>query len=93
MGFFDRDVRFGEEIFDLNRDGVLDAGEQALEFMALDNIANGRDPWDCDDHSSSSYDEEEAEYEDVLDEIDGMDEEEAREYLESEGFDPDDFDF
>ena len=31
--------------------------------------------------------------EDILDEIDGMDEDEAREYLESEGYDPDDFDF
>ena len=31
--------------------------------------------------------------ENILDEIDGMDEDEAREYLESEGYDPDDFDF
>ena len=33
------------------------------------------------------------ENEDILDEIDGMDEDEAREYLESEEYDPDDFEF
>ena len=31
--------------------------------------------------------------EDILDAIDGMDEDEASEYLELEGYDPDDFDF
>ena len=31
--------------------------------------------------------------EDILDEIDGMDEDEAREYLESEGYEADDFEF
>lgn len=31
--------------------------------------------------------------EDILDEIDGLDDDEAREYLESEGYYPDDFDF
>lgn len=83
MGFFDREVRSSlDEMFDYNRDGFIDCGEQAAEFMYLDKLNNF--------NSSSSYYDEEDE---IQDEIDGMDADEAREYLESEGYDADDFDF
>ncbi len=89
MGFFDRDVnnRF-DDMFDFNRDGVLDPGEQAMEFEYMDRVSRGKDPWD-----DSSDDSEQDEYDDIQDEIDGMDPDEARDYIESEGYDPDDFDF
>lgn len=89
MGFFDRDVNNGfDAMFDLNRDGVLDSCEQGLEFEYLDRTSRGKDPWN--DSSDSS---EQDEYDEIQDEIDGMDPEEARDYLESEGYDADDFDF
>ena len=82
MGFFDREVRNGfDAMFDWNRDGVINPCEQAAQFDYLEHL---------DSSSKDSYEDEE---EEILDEIDGMDEDEAREYLESEGYDPDDFDF
>lgn len=48
MGFFDNDVRNGfDALFDFDRDGNLDPFEQGMEFMALENLSNGRDMWDC----------------------------------------------
>ena len=89
MGFFDRDVNNGfDDMFDFNRDGVLDPGEQAMEFEYMDRVSRGKDPWD-----DSSDDSEQDEYDEIQDEIDGMDPDEARDYPESEGYDPDDFDF
>lgn len=59
MGFFDREVRNGfDEMFDYNRDGVLDYREQGLQTTYLDRMSNGLDPWDTSSsHSSSSYDD------------------------------------
>lgn len=83
MGFFDRDVRNGfDSMFDFDRNGKLDTLEQAMQFEFLDRAS--RDDFDTDEGD---------EYEEIMDEIEGMDEEEARDYLESEGYDPDDFDF
>lgn len=80
MGFFDRDVKGGyDRLFDYNRDGKLDAFEQAMQWDDLDRVLS--DDTDFEDDE-----------EDILDEIEDMDEDEAREYLESEGYDPDDFD-
>lgn len=87
MGFFDRDVRNGfDAMFDWNRDGVLDPCEQGLQFNYLDKVSQGKDPWD--DSSDSEVDE----YEEIQDEIEFMDREEAIEFIESEGYDVDDFD-
>ena len=89
MGFFDRQVNSGfDDMFDLNRDGVLDGFEQGLQFEYIDRTSRGLDPFD-----DSNDDEEEDEYDEILDEIEDMDSDEAMEYLESEGYDPDDFDF
>lgn len=91
MGFFDRDVRDGyDRLFDYDHDGKLNAFEQAMQWDDLDRDISGLDG-DEDENDAVTLggldDEEE-----ILDEIEGMDEEEAREYLESEGYDPDDFD-
>ncbi len=89
MGFLDRDVRNGfDYMFDLNRDGVLDTFEQGLQFEYLDRTSRGLDPWD-----DSNDDREEDDFDEILDEIEDMDEDETIDYLESEGYDPDDFDF
>ena len=87
MGFFGREVRSGlDEMFDWNRDGILDAGEEAMEIQYLDQISRGKDPWD--DSNDSELDE----YDEIQDEIEDMDPDEARDYLESEGYDVEDFD-
>ena len=40
MGFFDKDVKNGfDKMFDLNKDGVLDPGEQAMQFAFVDKIS------------------------------------------------------
>ena len=80
MGFFDREVQSSfDELFDLNRDGVLDPAEQAYQ---MDFIT--RDMEEQDD----SDDEEELDPSDLED----MDPDERREALEEAGYDPDDFD-
>lgn len=85
MGLFERNVMNGfDSMFDINHDGKLGPGEQAMQFAFMDEIISKGEAED----DGFSYDNE-----DILDEIDGMDEDEAREYLESEGYDPDDFDF
>lgn len=87
MGFSDRDVRDSfDEMFDFNRDGHLDAFEQAMQFDFLEEgirSTNGNDDEEDDDLFSSNLD---------LDELEDMDEDEKREALEETGYDPDDFD-
>lgn len=40
MGFLDRDVKNGfDKMFDLNKDGVLDPGEQAMQYAFVDKIS------------------------------------------------------
>lgn len=83
MGLFDREVRTAlDEMFDYDRDGFINSSEQEAEYEYLERMNNS--------NKSTSYDEEE---EEIMDELMGMDEEEAREYLESEGYDADEFDF
>ena len=80
MGFFDRDVTNSfDKMFDLDRDGSLDAFEQAMQFDFIDRV--------CSDDSSESDSDD---YDEIMDEIEGMDEE-AREFLESEGYDTEDY--
>ena len=70
MGFFDRDVMNGfDSMFDFNHDGKLDFVEQAMQFALLDEMVKKVDAED----DGFAYDNE-----DILDEIDGMDEDEAR---------------
>ena len=84
MGLFDRDVKNGfDRMFDINHDGILGPGEQAMQFAFVDEMIRKNEP----DDNGLTFDNE-----DILDEIDGMDEDEAREYLESEGYALDDFD-
>lgn len=85
MGFFDRDAKNGfDRMFDVNHDGKLGSGEQAMQFAFVDEMIS---------ESESEDDGLTFDNEDILDEIDGMDEDEAREYLESEEYELDDFDF
>ena len=84
MGFFDRDVENSfDSLFDLNRDGVLDPAEKALQ---LDFISEQME--------SDSSKEDEDDFDPILDrdELELMDEDERREALEDAGYDPDDFD-
>lgn len=88
MGFFDRDVENSfDSLFDLNRDGVLDAVEQGfqLDFLMKDMES---------DSSDDDEDEDDLNLDPFLDrdELEMMDEDERREALEDAGYDPDDFD-
>lgn len=81
MGFWDRDVENSfDSLFDMNRDGVLDAVEQGfqLDFLTRQMEEENRS------------DEEEDELD--LDDLEFMDEDDRREALEEAGYDPDDFD-
>lgn len=81
MGFWDRNVENSfDSLFDMNRDGVLDAVEQGFQLDFLTHQMEGDD--------RSDDDEEELD----LEELEYMDEDERREALEEAGYDPDDFD-
>ena len=95
MGFRDRDVESSlDEMFDLDRDGRLDIGEQALELEFLER-----------EMAAQELSVDAAELEDLdpadLEDLDGlkgldledMDEDEIRDALEDAGYDPEDFDF
>jgi len=85
MGFFDNPVRNSfDSLFDFNRDGVLDIGEQGAQLDFIMEDIEGKD--DYDDEKSDDYPDLD------LDELECMDEDERREALEDAGYDPDDFD-
>ena len=88
MGFFDNPVRNSfDSLFDFNRDGVLDIGEQGAQLDFIMKDIEGDD--DYDEEKSDDLDD----FEDLdLDELEDMDEDERREALEDAGYDPDDFD-
>ena len=71
-----------DKMFDFNRDGKLDSLERAIQFQFMDDMLK-------EDHSSSDFDEDEA---DVFGDA-GLDYDERREVLEDAGLDPDEFDF
>ena len=78
---------FFGNLFDFNRDGKLDATEQAMDFAAFATMI---------DEANKTEDEHETELEMVgLDatDLEFMDEDERRETLEDAGLDLDDFDF
>lgn len=79
---------FGK-MFDLNRDGKLDAWERAMEYDFMTSLNDEDDG--CEDE-----DEELTELEltgiDPI-ELEYMDANERREVLEEDGLDPDEFDF
>lgn len=84
MGLFgDRKVSNAyDRMFDLNRDGYMNASEQALEYDYIEESTN------------PSADEEKSYFQDEvdMDELECMDEDERREMLESAEYDSDDFD-
>lgn len=79
---------FFGDLFDFNRDGKLDATEQAMDFAAFATI--------MDEANETEEDEQETVLEmaglDATD-LEFMDEDERRETLEDAGLDLDDFDF
>ena len=94
MGLLDRDI------FDLNKDGKVDAFELdvSLQMMANSRKEAIRLTGDDTFYTGSDTLEEEDELEDELemagldiDELADMDEDERREVLEDAGLDPDDY--
>ena len=86
-----------DKMFDFNRDGKLDSWERAAQFQFMDEMMKDDEKSIFEDHSSSDFDEDEA---DVFgdagldyDELEFMDPDERREVLEDAGLDPDEFDF
>ena len=79
---------FGK-MFDLNRDGKLDAWERAMEYDFMTSLNDGDD--DCEDEDEELTELELAGIDPI--ELEYMDAEERREVLEEAGLDPDDFDF
>lgn len=81
MGFWDREVENSfDSLFDMNRDGVLDAAEQAFQLDFLTR--------EIEEQDSSSEEDDELDF----NELEYMDEDERCEALEDAGYDPDDFD-
>ena len=76
---------FGK-MFDLNRDGKLDAWERAMEYDFITSLND-----DCEDEDEELTELELAGIDPI--ELEYMDAEERREVLEDAGLDPDDFDF
>lgn len=87
---------FGD-LFDLNGDGKMDAGEMALEFMVIDEMTDGEEededvPFDTagDDCDSLTMALEAAGINEI--DLELMDEEERAEILKDHGLDPNDYD-
>ena len=74
-------------MFDLNRDGKLDAWERAMEYDFMISLNDEDD--DCEDEELTEL--ELAGIDPI--ELEYMDANERREVLEEAGLDPDDFDF
>lgn len=80
MVFWDREVRDSfDNLFDFNRDGILDPAEQAFQLDFLTREMEGE-----------AFEENDEDLD--LDDLELMDEDERREALEDAGYDPDDFD-
>lgn len=76
-------------MFDLNRDGKLDAWEKAMEYDFMTSLNDEDD--DCEDEDEELTELELAGIDPI--ELEYMDANERREVLEEAGLDPDDFDF
>lgn len=70
-----RDVKNGfDEMFDFNRDGQLDAGEEAMQFMYMDQEYRELNGLDEDyDEIEDDFEEEDFEEEDFDDDYDDFD--------------------
>ena len=73
-------------MFDLNRDGKLDAWERAMEYDFITSLND-----DCEDEDEEFTELELAGIDPI--ELEYMDANERREVLEEAGLDPDDYDF
>ena len=50
MGFWDKDIQGPlDDMFDLNRDGMLDPGEEAYKYEFLNGFLNDNDHDEIDD--------------------------------------------
>ena len=76
-------------MFDLNRDGKLDAWERAMEYDFMTSLNDEDDG--CEDEDEELTELELAGINPI--ELEYMDANERREVLEDAGLDPDDFDF
>ena len=89
MDFFDREVDGGlDEMFDMNRDGVLDMNEQGFELEFLEE-----DDSDDDDDYDDEIDDALDSIGYIRDDLEFMDDDERAEILEEAGLDPDDWDW
>ena len=77
---------FFGKLFDFDGDGKLNYAEQAMDFLAFDEMTR---------EDKANYEEEdELEMAGLdYDELSYMDDDERREVLEDAGLDPDDYDF
>lgn len=76
-------------MFDLNRDGKLDAWERAMEYDFMTSLNDEDDG--CEDEDEELTELELAGIDPI--ELEYMDANERREVLEEAGLDPDEFDF
>ncbi len=89
MDFFDREVDGSlDEMFDMNRDGVLDMNEQGFELEFLEE-----DDSDDDDDYDDEIDDALDSIGYTRDDLEFMDDDERAEILEEAGLDPDDWDW
>ena len=89
MDFFDREVDGSlDEMFDMNRDGVLDINEQGFELEFLEE-----DDSDDDDDYDDEIDDALDSIGYTRDDLEFMDEDERAEILEEAGLDPDVWDW
>ena len=87
----DRKVRdFFDRLFDMDRDGKLDAGEQGFQYEYLDRLSEGSSHPD-DDEDDDEFDEDEVVDEDDSDDWKSMDTEDKRDAMIEAGLDPDDY--
>ena len=78
-----------DKLFDLNRDGEIDAAERALEFEFMEETI-----FKDENEFGEDYEETELELAGIdPEELEYMDDDERREILVDAGLDPDDYDF
>lgn len=82
---------FFGNLFDMNRDGKLDAWERAMDMMAFEEMLAEEEQENDDLDDEDDYELEMAGID--PEELEFMDEDERREILEAAGLDPDEYDF
>ena len=76
MGFFDHEVRDSfDSLFDLNRDGFLDAGEEAMQMEFIMENIEGDGSSDEDDDDDDDFDNDDFDKDDYDSDFDDDDNE------------------